>query len=93
MRNWKSYYLSAAPYLVLGLALSATFFGWRAIDRAVDERISQRFREEADETLRAIETRLRAYELMLRGGLGLFISSDDVTRDEFKSYVDILGLE
>ena len=92
MNNWKSYYLSAAPYLVLGLALAATYFGWRALDGAVEERVAQRFREESQDTVRAIETRLRAYELMLRGGLGLFIGSDDVTRGEFKSYVDTLGL-
>ncbi|MFN4284016.1 MAG: CHASE domain-containing protein [Alphaproteobacteria bacterium] len=92
MNNWKSYYFSAAPYLVLGLALAATYFGWRLLDRAVEERVAQRFREESEDTVRAIETRLRAYELMLRGGLGLFIGSDDVTRGEFKSYVDTLGL-
>ncbi|HEU0071150.1 MAG TPA: CHASE domain-containing protein [Alphaproteobacteria bacterium] len=93
MRNWKSYYLSLAPYLVLALSLAATALGWVAIDRVVDERVGQRFSEEADATTRAIETRLRAYELMLRGGLGLFIGSDDVTRGEFKSYVDILSLQ
>lgn len=93
MKNWKTYYLTGAPYLVLVLALLATYFGWSALDRAVDERIGQRFREEVDQTANLIETRLRAYELMLRGGLGLFIGSDDVTRGEFKSYVDILALK
>ena len=93
MRNWKNYYLSAAPYLVLGLSLAATYLGWRALDHAVDDRVAQRFHEEIDDTVGSIETRLRAYELMLRGGLGLFIGSDDVTRLEFKSYVDILGLK
>jgi len=93
MKNWKTYYLSAAPYLVLALALLATYFGWSVLDRAVDERIGQRFREEADDTTRLVETRLRAYELMLRGGLGLFLASDGVSRAEFKSYVDTLSLK
>ncbi len=93
MKNWKTYYLSAAPYLVLALALLATYFGWSVLNRAVDERIGQRFREEADDTARVIETRLHAYELMLRGGLGLFLASDGVSRDEFKSYVDTLSLK
>jgi signal transduction histidine kinase/ActR/RegA family two-component response regulator len=93
MKNWKTYYLSAAPYLVLALALLATYFGWSALDRAVDERIGHRFREEADETTRIIESRLHAYELMLRGGLGLFLASSRVSRAEFKSYVDILSLK
>ena len=40
-----------------------------------------------------IEERLNAYALLLRGGAGLFVASDEVTREDWKSYVDNLQLE
>lgn len=41
----------------------------------------------------SIKERMRAYEQILTGARGLFESSDNVTRNEFRQYVNVLSLE
>ncbi len=51
-----------------------------------------RFANEVQRTDSAIEERMAAYTQVLRSGLGLFLSSDDVTRAEWSRFVGALKL-
>lgn len=46
-----------------------------------------------NDTETAISKRIMAYELVLKGTVGLFNSSEDVTRDEWKNYIVSLNFE
>ena len=52
-----------------------------------------RFDNQAERLDTALAARMTAYEQVLRGGLGLFLASDDVTRADWVDYVDTLGLD
>jgi signal transduction histidine kinase/CheY-like chemotaxis protein len=60
--------------------------------RLVDDRQRARFDGLTARTDRAIAEQMRAYVQVLRGGVGLFRSSDDVTLEEWRRYVDTLRL-
>ena len=77
--------------LVVAL-LAATVAGAVLTARSVDARQRDRFEQQATRLDTALAERMRAYEQVLRGGLGLFVSSADVTRDDWIRYVGTLRL-
>lgn len=84
--------LDRLPWLVLattlGLALLLAQREQRANEREVEEGLKQHVREVAER----IDDRMAAYEQVLRGTVGLFASSDTVSRREFRDYVGALRL-
>ena len=79
-------------WIVLLASLLITFNAWYiARDEAI-KRAKARF----DFRVKTIETeiyeRLHAYELLLRGGSGLFATSDEVTRENWRTYVTKLQI-
>lgn len=52
-----------------------------------------KFLVETDRVTRAIENRMDVYANVLQGTEGLFAASDNVSRSEFKSYVDALDIQ
>lgn len=50
------------------------------------------FESRAQKIEAAIRERLHAYELVLRGGVGLYLASDNVTREEWRTYVENLKI-
>jgi signal transduction histidine kinase len=80
------------PYLVLLVALLLTALitaSFAASARANDQ---LRFEREVQQTQSSIVTRLDAYAAALRGVAGLFAASEDISRTEFRAYVERLGL-
>lgn len=86
-------YFRYLPYLVLASGLLITWLAWRAVDRAVEARADLQFAQEVNSTVQAIQGRLRTYEFMLRGGAGLFFASENVSREEFGTYLQILQIQ
>ncbi|KZD07613.1 CHASE domain-containing protein [Oceanibaculum pacificum] len=82
----------ALPWIVLTLALLATYGSWRLLQDSVEARAEQRFQQESEATREAILSRLMAYELVLRGAAGMFFASEEVTSGEFQTYVGMLRL-
>jgi PAS domain S-box-containing protein len=79
-------------WIVLLASLLITFNAWYiARDEAI-KRAKARF----DFRVKTIETgiyeRLHAYEFLLRGGSGLFATSDEVTREDWRTYVTKLQI-
>jgi diguanylate cyclase (GGDEF)-like protein/PAS domain S-box-containing protein len=78
---------------LLVLSLGITLFAWRSTYEARIAEVQTHFSEEADEVGRRVAIRMAVYEQVLRGGLGLFEASTEVSRGEWKRYVATLKLE
>ena len=81
------------PYLVLILSVVITIFTVIQVNIAITEDAKERVENQVIEIKNRIERRIQAYEQVLFGGKGLFASSTDVTRDEWKTFVEIQMLE
>ena len=81
---------TAFVVLAIGIVLSAgaVYFMLKQMERDARQKFARVVVEAED----AIATRIRAYSDLLIGVRALFIASDFVTRDEFRSYVESLDL-
>jgi CHASE1-domain containing sensor protein len=79
-------------WIVLLASLLITFNAWYFARGEATKRAQARF----DFRVKTIETsiyeRLQAYEFLLRGGSALFASSDEVTREEWRTYITKLQI-
>ena len=79
-------------WIVLLASLLITFNAWYFARSETTKRAQARF----DFRVKTIETgiyeRLQAYEFLLRGGCGLFATSDEVTREDWRTYVTKLQI-
>ncbi len=91
-RRWLDRLLGVLPFAVLAAGLAFTLAAWRSVDAALQARVRAEFEEHARETTRRIGVRLHDDEQVLRGGVGLFLASGQVTREEWRDYVAALRL-
>ncbi|WP_258405421.1 CHASE domain-containing protein [Shewanella sp. FJAT-52076] len=78
------------PPFVWGVMLASmafAFTGWYQFHQYINDLKEERFEDMAQELKLAIETRMLAYEQVLRSGVGLFKASDGVSREEWRTYV------
>lgn len=79
-------------WIVLLASLLITFNAWYFVRGEAAKRVQARF----DFRVKTIETRiyerLLAYEFLLRGGQSLFATSDEVTREDWRTYVTKLQI-
>jgi signal transduction histidine kinase len=78
---------------VLAGSLAITVLASQLERGASEQAARARFGSRSAEIIRAIHGRMAAYEEVLRGGLGLFVATGDVTRAAWRSYVDALRIE
>ncbi|MGI2065741.1 CHASE domain-containing sensor histidine kinase [Shewanella sp. MF08487] len=72
------------------MIVSAIFFmviSWYVLEQYLRDRGEERFENSVQELTEAVNRRMLAYEQVLRGGVGLLLSSSDVTRKEWQIYV------
>ena len=86
-------YGRTAARLVLALAVTLGAASWYSSRRALDEAIEQRFAFRTDEVTTAIEEQMATYQQVLASGVGLFNASSDVSRDEWRTFVESLALQ
>ena len=84
--------LSLVPLCALTLLLVMSVMGWQASRNMLHERSQARFELETGYLNQQIQSRFDTYAQVLRGGVGLFHGSDDVSRDEWRNYVKELSL-
>ncbi|WP_161957593.1 CHASE domain-containing protein [Mariprofundus sp. EBB-1] len=78
--------------LVLAASLIVTYASFN-LTRATTEQTTQAYFDfRVREAIKLIETRIAAYEEVLRGAGAMFKASENVTRDEFKRYISSLRL-
>lgn len=85
----KSFFISMARSSWLMLFAAFTFMGisWFVLQEYLRDRGEERFNNHVQELSEAVGRRMAAYEQVLRGGVGLFLSSSGVTRSEWQAYV------
>ena len=82
-----------ASWAVLLTALGLTVVSWRLVSVNTEQGASARF-EALSQTIQSrITDRMRDYEQVLRGGVGLFEASESVSAEEWQGYVSDLKLE
>ncbi|MBU1329488.1 MAG: response regulator [Gammaproteobacteria bacterium] len=79
--------------LLLLILNGVVVWQWRLLDARNEEALQQRFQLEVQGIGQQVETRMRAYEMTLRGLSGLMIGSDQVTAEEWQEAVDQLQIE
>lgn len=83
-------FLSLAALL---FPLFLTYLGWINAKADNENDALRSFESKIRETNQNILKKMRAYEQVLLGGIGLFASSDTVTREEWKTYVENLLID
>lgn len=79
---------SWVAWLLLAGALVVTVSLWQLSIRLVDDRTEARFKTQSLQLKTAIEERLLNYEQVLAGSAGLFAVAGEVSRDDWREYVD-----
>ena len=85
----RTYSLLPAGLVFFSGVLLSSFAGWNFKQRIETEAVSH-FSFVCDQITEAIHRQLDAVELVLRGGAAVFAASENVDRQEWKSYVDAL---
>lgn len=78
---------------VLFTLLGLTVLGWHNANRTLANERHTVTANLAAHTKNTILERLNTYEVVLQGAAGLFLASDNVTRDEWQSYVASFDLQ
>lgn len=80
------------PLAVAALGVLVTLVIGFTASHQVERKLGDEFAYRAERTAAAIQQRLDTYQEMLRGLQALFVSSREVSRDEFRAYVELLRL-
>ncbi|ASJ75692.1 CHASE domain-containing protein [Granulosicoccus antarcticus] len=80
------------PHFVFVVLMMISIAGWQFASETLDSQSQSRFEQDATHLHEQIEARFNTYAQVLRGGVGLFNSSDIVTREEWHQYVSGLKL-
>lgn len=83
---------SRLAWLVFIVGMVLTLLAWRTTALWEEEQARQEFNIHVNDALDAVQQRLDGYIYTLYGTRGLFVASDDVTREEFRRYVAETGL-
>lgn len=81
------------PMFVLCVTLTITFFVWRYVKNQVEGDLSQYFNFRVQLANNLIEQRLSNFGDMLKSARGLYSSSSDVSRKEFRLFIEALNPE
>lgn len=81
------------PYFVLVVTLLLTIFAtyYSAIATIAKDRLQ--FENTVQRTQYDIQNRLETYTALLRAGSGLFAANEQISRDDFRAFVDRLDLQ
>src|SRR5512137_376498 len=80
------------PVLVFAVSAALLLHWWQVLAAEQTRLVQERFDAGGRRVATKISERLDAYDTILRGVAGLFAASTDVTREEFRRYVDELRL-
>ncbi len=81
-------YRKFLPHVVLIVMLFATVYYWRYWKAAEAAKARQRYNEYTSQIVFDVKDRLHTYMMPLQGGAGLFVASDNVTRDDWRAYYE-----
>jgi len=79
--------------LIFIASLCVSYFLWNYAQLSNDQEMRNEFDFHADEIFEHIEQRMMAYQQVLHGVRALFTSVEEITREEFQTYISFLRLE
>ena len=82
-----------AAWVVLAISLLITLLSWNIASRSVESHLRDSFGFEAEKAGLAVAKRMQEYEQVLRSGVGLFLASDTVNREDWRLFVDNLRID
>jgi signal transduction histidine kinase len=85
--------LYITPVIVCAAILGATLLTWQGSVQSLERDISVAAHSRMDSLEQTIGQRLASYEQILKGGVGLFQGSDNVTHAEWNNYLEAFVLE
>ena len=85
-------WIGLLPIAVFLVSSALMLYWWSTLVDAQRRAIDEHFRADAQAMATKVEERLDAYDQILRGAAALFAASDDVTRSEFRRYVEKLQI-
>lgn len=89
--RWLRVHWPAVLVLLLGILASVAIWNMETAD---EERIAkEKFQANTDGLCKAIQSRMLAYEQILRGGVSLFATMGDVSREQWTTYVKGLDVQ
>ena len=86
-------YSYSVSWIMVVLSLCMTIMFWQLVREENYQNASVRFDFRVQEIVTSVKKRLLAYEQVLLGGSGLFAASNEITRNEWKTYVEKLRIE
>ncbi len=79
-------YKKLLPYLILAVLIAISVSAWQFYENTVLAREERRYNEYVDRVIDDITDKLHQYEMILLGGAGIFVASEEVTREEWQAY-------
>lgn len=80
-------------WLIFLVAIAVTVLLWQVSIRLVEDRTEARFRTQSLQLKTAIEERLLNYEQVLAGSVGLFAVAGDVSREQWREYIEKVDID
>jgi diguanylate cyclase (GGDEF)-like protein len=80
-------------WIIFSFCLLATAITWSIANKSAQLHTQDLFKFEVAQQISSIKEHMKGYEQMLRGGLGLFKSSDTVSRLDFHHYISNLQVD
>ncbi|NEX64388.1 sensor histidine kinase [Noviherbaspirillum galbum] len=93
MRLSKHFIRSLFTSTAWWLGVATSFLLFFLVSQVVEAKLQAQFEHQVSLAKTAIETRVASYVDVLRGAAALFSTSDNITREQFRSYVRQLELE
>lgn len=81
------------PAIIFITVLIATITGWQAAQNSLEQDLINAADMHTIDAEQSIREQIVVYEQILRGGAGLFQSSNEVTLDEWESFLNALGVD
>jgi|GEM_PF-1233207 len=85
--------LKIIPFILILVLEVITYHYYKTVKNNIYNDFQTKFSLKAQEYQTLIQERMLAYEHVLYGIKGLFLASDSIEREEFKSYVEALSIE
>ncbi|KKR50630.1 MAG: CHASE domain protein [Candidatus Curtissbacteria bacterium GW2011_GWA1_40_16] len=82
----------AFSYLFLFFGIGVSIFLWYLVKNRFEQENLAKFNQQAENITSLINTRMELYISSLYGVQGLFIASNDLTREEFVKYINVVDI-
>ncbi|MBF0614999.1 MAG: PAS domain S-box protein [Magnetococcales bacterium] len=83
----------ATGWIILAISILITVLAWHTSNLFLEKRAQDRFEFKVEEAHWSILKRMREYEQVLRGGVGLLNTAGEVTREDWHHYVTTLQID